>query len=93
MAILHQKPEHGNTGRITEPNQIKMGMWATQCCHRDLYRIESQEQIDLILEDWDEDISHEVYLTKKDALLSIREGWDDPDEIKMIDIMLKELGE
>jgi len=70
----------------------KIGMWATRCCHRDLYRIETKEQIDIILEDWNEGVSHDVYPTRKQALLTIRAGWDDPGEIAMIDEMLKDDG-
>ena len=68
-------------------------MWVTSCCHRDLYQIESKDQIDEIFDDWDEGISHDVWRTKKEALLDIREGWDEPDEITMIDEMLKDLRE
>jgi len=50
-AILHIRPP--GTGAIKVPTEIKIGMWATNCCHRDLYQIETQEQIDIIMDDWD----------------------------------------
>ena len=77
--------------RVTKRSEVLVGMWATSCCHRDLYQIESQDQIDLIFDDWDAGVSHDVWRTKKEALLDIREGWDEPDEIAMIDEMLKDL--
>lgn len=77
--------------KITQQSDIKIGMWATQCCHYDLYEIKSDEQINQIVEDWDEGLSHDVYKTKKDALLDIRRGWNDQCEIAKIDKMLKNL--
>jgi len=56
-----------------------------------LYQIETQEQIDIIIDDWDEGISHDVYYTKRQALSEIRKRWDDPAEIAMIDEMLNNL--
>ena len=79
--------------RITKRSEVLVGMWATSCCHLDLYQIESQDQIDLIFDNWEEGVSHDVWRTKKEALLDIREGWDEPDEIAMIDEMLKDLRE
>jgi len=79
------------TGAVKVPTEIKIGMWATNCCHRDLYQIETQEQIDIIIDDWDEGISHDVYYTKRQALSEIRKRWDDPAEIAMIDEMLNNL--
>jgi hypothetical protein len=89
MGILHVRPRE--TGTITNPDEIQIGMWATSCCHRDLYQIKTQKEIDTIIDDWDEGISHDVYHTQKEALIEIRKGWDDPNEIAMIDEMLKGL--
>lgn len=77
--------------KIINRDDIKIGMWATSCCHRDLYEITSEDQIGEIIDDWDEGVSHDVYRTKKEALLEIRKGWDEPREIEIIDKMLKEL--
>ena len=81
--------EPEKTTRVTNPAELKIGMWASPCCHRDLYQIKSQDEIDTIIDDWDEGISHEVYRSKKEALLDIRKGFDDPGELKVIDEMLK----
>jgi hypothetical protein len=76
---------------VSHPNEIKIGMWATSCCHRDLYEIKTQDEINTIIDDWEEGISHDVYRNKKEALIEIRKGWDDPSEIKIIDNMLENL--
>jgi hypothetical protein len=87
MAIIHIRAKPDKEAH----NTPQIGMWATQCCHRDLYQIESQDQIDIILDDWDEGISHDVYFSKKEALIEIRKRWDDPNEIAMINKMLEGL--
>lgn len=89
MAVIHIRAKPDKEVH----NTPQIGMWATQCCYRDLYQIESQDQIDTILGDWDEGISHDVYFSKKEALLEIRKQWDDPGEIAMIDEMLEELND
>jgi hypothetical protein len=57
---------------ITNPDKIKIGMYATFCCHLDLYEIKNQDQIERILDDWDENISHEVFPTKHIALKELK---------------------
>lgn len=52
---------------------IKIGMWASNCCDRDLFEIKTQEQIDDIIEwiisDIDDGIStYTIFSTKKEAL-------------------------
>ena len=89
MAIIHVRPPE--TGTVKHPDDIKIGMWATNCCHRDLYQIENEDQMETIVDDWNDGISHDVYRTKKEALQEIRKGWDDPYEIAMIDEMLEDL--
>jgi uncharacterized protein YbaR (Trm112 family) len=71
-------------------NEIKIGMWACPCCHRDLYQIQTEEEINTIIEDWDEGISHDVYDSKKEALLDIRKGFTD---IKTLNVIDKIIGE
>lgn len=76
---------------IKNHKKIKIGMWATSCCHRDLYQISSTEEIERIIDDWDEGISHEVWLSERDALLEIKMWTDDVHEISYIDQRLKDL--
>ena len=75
---------------LTPPKNIQIGQWATRCCHRDLYEIQNQSQIEQIIEDWDEGISHDVYLSKREALLYIKSCWGDSTERAYIDKMLTE---
>ena len=79
--------------RIKEPILVKIGMWATQCCHRDLYQISTDTEIENILEDWDDGVSHDVWETKREALLDIRKGFDGKEELLFIDKMLADTKE
>jgi hypothetical protein len=55
--------------------EVKIGNWYSLCCQRDLEIIESAEDIEyvntLIVDDWGVDI----YESKLEALLDIREMW------------------
>ena len=63
--------------RITKPEDIKIGQWRSMCCHEDLRQIEDQEEVDWIIDFWDEIggiSSPSVWDTKKNALLDMRKG-------------------
>lgn len=60
--------------KITKQEDLKIGQWSSDCCERDLREIKSQEDIEDIIEMWD-DIgtdSVDVWESKKEALLDIR---------------------
>jgi len=73
---------------IKDKAQIKTGMWASQSCHRDLYQISTPEQIEVIINDWEEGISHDVYDNRKDALVDIRKSFHPGALQDEIDLML-----
>jgi len=78
-------------GSVIIAEELRIGMWATHCCHRDLYQIKTNEEIEYIIESWEDVPEVEVWPTKRDALLCIRGRFkDSSDEIAMIDDMLKE---
>ena len=77
--------------QIKDITQVKIGMWASQCCQCDLHQISTDAEIETILEDWDEGISYDVWETKREALLDIREGFNDKKELLIIDKMLLDL--
>ena len=76
--------------KITKTNELKIGLWATQCCHRDLHEITEEDEITEIIDDWDEGISYDVYTSRKEALLDIRKCFSPGLERDMIDIMLSD---
>jgi hypothetical protein len=79
--------------KITDTKQLKKGLWASGCCYRDLYQIATDDQIQIIIEDWDEGISHDVWETKREALLDIRKEFDDPRDLASIDSMIAHIDE
>lgn len=74
--------------KITKPEDIKIGQFFTCCCHLDLAEIETKEDVLSLVEDMGDDQDYEIWDTKKNALLDIREGWNTPEEINEIDEML-----
>jgi len=79
--------------KIKNPKQIKIGLWASQCCHCDLHQISTDTEIETILEDWDDGVDYDVWETKREALLEIRKGFDDKKELLIIDKMLADIKE
>ena len=77
--------------QIKDITQVKIGMWASQCCHCDLHQISADAEIETILEDWDEGIDYDVWPTRREALLDIRKGFEDKKELLLIDKMLLDL--
>ena len=86
--IVEKQPK---TREITNINQLRIGQYATWCCHLDLQAID-EELLVQIKEDWtDPDpwpIYH-VWETKEEALFDIQRGFPkNSDEYKEIDKML-----
>jgi len=79
--------------KIKDPTQVKIDMWASQCCHCDLHQISTDTEIEIILEDWDDGVDYGVWGTKKEALLDIRKGFRDKKELFLIDKMLADIEE
>lgn len=79
--------------KITERAQLKIGQWATTCCHQDLYQIKTQDQIEEVVDDWDDEdgFDTEVWETKLEALTEIRGRWSEPGPIAEIDRMIAAL--
>jgi len=70
---------------ICDKKLVKIGMWATRCCHLDLFQIEDQEDLDDVIEDMDGGgLPFRVWKTKKDALLDLIEvePYESYEEIK-----------
>ena len=76
--------------KITNTSELKLGLWASQCCHCDLHEIKTEEEIAEIIGDWEEGISYDVYNSKKEALLDIRKGFGDLKTLNEIDKMIGE---
>lgn len=70
-------------------NDIKIGMWYTYCCHLDLKQIETQDELENVVDSiGSNELEAEVWLTREEALLGIRSRWKDQETIKQINIML-----
>lgn len=72
---------------------IRIGMWFTSCCERDLKRIETQEEINEIIENYEEADLSEIWDMEMEALLSIKQGHGeitDPKEIEYWDRLIKD---
>lgn len=77
---------------ITDVNDLKIGQWATWCCHQDLIQID-----DVVFEEIREDFiesdpwpSWKVWNTKKEALEDLLIGWsEDSNEYREIVEMLE----
>lgn len=67
--------------KVTKPEDLKMGKWHTRCCQRELEEIRTQEDIDQIIDDWDDTgiRSHEVWETKLEALQEIVTRYKTPE--------------
>ena len=63
--------------KIKNKHELKIGQWYSRCCHEDLYEIKTQEDIDDIIDDWDEfGIQFcNVFKNRIDALFYIRNVW------------------
>lgn len=55
--------------------EVKIGNWYTYCCQKDLEQIETQEDIDSINDLITDDFGVDVYSSKMEALIDIRESW------------------
>lgn len=86
----HQNHKLSN---ITDPDDLKVGQWATWCCHQDLEQIDAN-----LLEQIREDFINpdpwpiwKVWNTRKEALEDILIGWsENSDEYREIIEMLQE---
>lgn len=58
--------------KLVDASQLVIGHWATICCHLDLVQIESQDDIDYFSSFIDDEISAEIWQTRKEALIEIR---------------------
>jgi len=92
--VIYDKPPAPSM-RIADKTKVKIGMWATRCCHRDLYQIKTESALREIVAEWGSYMKAnvDVWPTKKEALLEIRTWWDDEKEIRCIDKMLADLEE
>jgi len=63
--------------RITQPNQLKIGQWWTMCCERALKQIETVDEVQDIIELWDDTgvNSASVWNSFEDATTSILSGY------------------
>ena len=73
---------------IKTKEDIKPGYWYSRCCHHDLYVVE-EDDVEPLYDDFIDGFPPDIWETKLDALHEIRERWDDEDELKMIDEMIK----
>lgn len=55
--------------------EIKIGNWYTYCCQKDLAQIETQEEIEQIMQLISDDFGVDIYETQLEALQDIRESW------------------
>ena len=85
---------------ITNPDLVRVGYYATFCCHLDLFRIENEEELKDVQEDlqmWesgeDRTLRRYVWPTYREALLEIRLRFlpNDKEPLSEIDALLAEI--
>ena len=55
--------------------EVKIGNWYTYCCQKDLAQIETEEDIASINDLIADDFGVDIYSSKMEALIDIRESW------------------
>jgi len=67
--------------KITSPHDLRIGHWATLCCHLDLFQVLTEEKLQEIRLDWAEDgIPWEAWETEPEALAAIALTWPEGSE-------------
>lgn len=62
------------------PQDIRIGHWATLCCHLDMEEIATSDTLTEIQEGIAEGIPWRVWPTRKEALLAIAQHWPENSE-------------
>ena len=71
---------------------VKLGMWYSICCHKDLYKIKNESDMKEVQDMVGEYDTLEIWDTEKEALLDIRKTWgDSKEELAEIDERLAKL--
>ena len=90
MYDINHVYQHVDSLNITKIEDVKIGMWASQSCHLDLHQIQTNDEIKMIKDDWEDGIDYDVYDNKRAALINIRKGFRNQESLDEIDAMIKE---
>lgn len=92
MGFWHSVQTKDSDTQITNPQDIKIGYWHTECCHLDLEQITTQEDLESVRNDLlGESPFEKAWKTQREALLAIRQYTFYPNDAEMkaeIDEML-----
>lgn len=68
MSKVFYSEDYKNTNELK--NALKIGMWATICCNLDMFEIKSQDDIEDILKDYEDELGSNYTLsnTKEEML-------------------------